>query len=219
MYFSKIQLNGNTNNVQLTFITCKNSELSYLTHQLMWSLFPNNLNERCFVYRSDNLQTKPIFYMISTQRPQNNGGFILETKDYNPKLFVGQELFLSLRANPMVRNTNNGKLYDIIINTQTTAKYRNSSVSEQIKIVNDNLKQWLMKRAEPNGFIIKPEHISIDNNLRNKIIKYKFNFKFNSIDYYSKIYVYDVKLFKNFLFTGLGRSKSFGCGLALIKNV
>ena len=75
---------------------------SYRIHRAIWSLFANAPDKkRDFLYRQDEKNGLPLFYIVSEQEPDVNMDlWHIESKEYKPLLSVGQKLIFSLRANP-----------------------------------------------------------------------------------------------------------------------
>ena len=79
--------------------------------------------------------------------------------------------------------------------------------------------EWLGKQGERCGFLVK--NLIVENHQFHKVRKPKDpNLRqFTSIDFHGQIQVTEPQKFIDIaLFNGLGRSKSFGCGLLLIRR-
>lgn len=104
----------------------------YSTHQLLWSLFPNQ-KSRQFLFRqeveneqikkSSKISGKPIYYILSAPKPIDSTSlFSVETKPFSPKLEKGDLLSFRLRANPVVSKKEagkkNSKQHDVVMNAK-----------------------------------------------------------------------------------------------------
>lgn len=90
--------------------------------------------------------------------------------------------------------------------------------NQQQQQVDQACKNWLIKRSEKNGFILKSvEHYA---HLQHSLKYSKGNkANFSSIDYQGVLEVSNPKLFYEMLTNGLGPAKAFGCGLMLIRKL
>lgn len=96
-----------------------------------------------------------------------------------------------------------------------------------LRVVTDQaLDQWLMKKGNNHGFQLCCDDESqyklqnTDYCWRSLVTKTGKRKKtgFSSVDFTGEIEVTDVDTFLTTLFTGIGRSKAFGCGLMLVKR-
>lgn len=85
------------------------------------------------------------------------------------------------------------------------------------------LEKWMINQGERHGF-----KLSIDNNHQTKLqnsayrwnsIKAKKGNKsgFSSVDFIGELQIVDKERFEKALFSGIGRAKTFGCGLMLVR--
>jgi len=93
--------------------------------------------------------------------------------------------------------------------------------------VEDALENWMVSQGERNGFLICRDKYGrsklqssgyLWHSLREKDKKAKKP-GFSSVDFNGELEVTDVEKFTKALFYGIGRSKSFGCGLMLVKRL
>jgi len=93
-------------------------------------------------------------------------------------------------------------------------------------VTNQALEQWLVKKGENHGFQLcrdEDKQYKLQNSgycwhsLGKKTGKRK-KAGFSSVDFTGEMTVTDVDTFLTALFTGIGRSKAFGCGLLLVKR-
>src|SRR5690554_487798 len=73
---------------------------AYAQHQLLWQLFPDQLN-RNFLFRYEQGKSGPCYYLLSASEPvvELEGVQVL-SKPFQPKLKTGDQLGYTLRANP-----------------------------------------------------------------------------------------------------------------------
>ena len=228
MYFSKIQINkGVMNPFQLSsLLRCG----VYGEHKLIWKFFPDNKNsERDFLFRRFGAGEKIVYYLLSGRRPLNeNGEWKIETKQFDPVITKGMKFSFNLRANPVITNrtdnpsTNERKRNDVYMNA--LAKYKASPEMDRPsnnEILMDSGLEWLEKRSEQNGFIFNREQVIVDGYQKMEGSKGKtgHRIQIGVIDYSGVLMVDNSERFKNMLFSGIGKSRAFGCGLLLIKRI
>lgn len=86
------------------------------------------------------------------------------------------------------------------------------------------LENWFTKQGERCGFQLLPDDYDL---LKLQNSAYQWHAipekgktaGFSSVDFTGELQITDVKKFQNTLFCGLGRSKSFGCGLLMIRRM
>jgi CRISPR system Cascade subunit CasE len=129
----------------------------------------------------------------------------------------------------------NAKLSEILANDQCYAE-RLTQISSQadklewaVKAHCDTaLENWLQKQGERLGFKLcnTPEGLSKLQNsayswhgLAQKARKKGEKSGFSSVDFTGELQITDLGKFQQALFSGIGRSKAFGCGLLMIRRI
>lgn len=125
MFLSRIQLQDSIRDDSRLGIMLKNK--SYAIHQLLYDLFENKSR---FLFREESTKEQlghprntPVYYVLSEEAPlQNTIIFDVNTKSFEPKLKIGDQLGFRLRANPTVAKPvagkKNSKRHDVIMNAQ-----------------------------------------------------------------------------------------------------
>ena len=91
--------------------------------------------------------------------------------------------------------------------------------------VDDALEKWFIRQGERHGFLVARddnEQCKLQNSsyLWHSIKAQKGrNSGFSSVDFTGSLIIADVQKFRNALFKGIGPSKSFGCGLMLVRRI
>ena len=226
MYFSRIMLNPNADNRHLGRVLCNDN---YREHQVLWRLFDNDpAAERDFLYRQVIEYGRIKYYVLSRRMPVDNNGLwrIDPPKVYDPQLSAGQQLCFMLRANPVVTvATKSGKRqrHDVVMQEKQRIGYQRIPVNErpplQQLVQQSNIK-WLSKRMDRNGFSFEPEQVIADGyqQHQSRITRQKPLIHYSTVDFQGILTVVNTDRFERALFSGIGRSKAFGCGLLLIKR-
>ncbi len=227
MYFSCISANPSMIDPKhLAELVCTDG---YCEHQYLWSLFNRDPNaKRDFLFRREQVNGWPRFYMISGRQPDKlDGVWNIERKEYKPKLQVGQKLAFSIRVNPVITRIDDDgkkKRHDVVMNLKKQTNYQVLSRKERpplIQLVEQAGLEWLSKRAAKHGFSFEPKAVRIDsyNKIRTGKKRGNTSIRYSTLDFNGLLTVTDTVLFENALFKGIGPAKAFGCGLLLIRRI
>ena len=198
----------------------------YAEHQLLWQLFPEQPDAtRDFLYRRENRNGHVFFYMLSERMPTvGKSGFLVQSKPFKPQLIVGDHLRFELRANA-VRTTHDGsgskrrKRRDIV-EAAIDAHRRTSDdppASEELRQHAGT--RWLESQGVRGGFTPKSVRVSNHQFVRLRKPGAKNAIRFTYMDYTGVLEVTDPTVFiRQTVSLGLGRSRSFGCGLMLLSR-
>jgi CRISPR system Cascade subunit CasE len=204
----------------------KSGSDGYMAHQILWNLFPNDGNKkRGFIFHKDEKGAVPQFLLVSETEPVKTGGVSVISKSYHPQLVKGQKLVFSLLANPVVSRKVEGKKnsvkHDIWMDAKKQAKENGSEGVDIVRACENATKLWLIQQGERCGFYLEEKDVLVDGYIQNRFYKRR-NTKpilYSSIHYEGMLTVTNTEKFINTLFTGIGRSKAFGCGLMLVKRI
>lgn len=239
MYFSRVRIE-NEDVTEIRLLRAIQGDM-YAAHQLIWKLFPNRPSgNRGFLFRqefekeqlrfSDLRRGMPIFYLISNDKPTPLAGLLaVDSKEYSPKLTAGDQLFFSLRLNPVVGRKVKGKKnsvkHDVLMDAKHQAK--KSQIDNPAKI--EQLQQkavfdWLTfeKRSERLGFSLNENsNIEVTSYRQNRLRKRgQEDIEFSSVDISGNLTVANPEVFlRESLYKGIGHSKSFGCGMMMVRRV
>ena len=225
MYFSRIRLRTDADTGTLARQLCE--EDSYREHQMLWRLFSRDANaERDFLFRRDDCNGWPQFYLTSQRIPEGKDGvWQIDQRKYQPKLKKGQKLAFSLRANPVItRKDSSGKRkrHDLVMDIKKQSDWKLDSGSDRRSLY--ELTQlagetWLSSRLERNGGKLETlntegykQHRTAKKGLANPI-------RYSTLDLTGVLTVTDPVAFTQILYQGLGPAKAFGCGLLLVRRV
>jgi len=201
------------------------SDINYRTHQQLWKLFPNGKSgKRTFLYRKELATSKSFFIIVSVDEPVEDGSiWQVDTKQYEPKLTVGQQLAFSLRANPIkTKRDENGKQkrHDVVMEL----KRKTENLPMQ-KLEQSAGGEWIKSRSNRNGFELKENSLIVSGYRQHHLFKKKKpdekkdDIRFSTLDFTGILKITDVEIFTNMLYKGIGSAKGFGCGLMMVKRV
>ena len=197
-------------------------------HQMIWNLFEEDKSiKRDFLYRRDDSQSLPFYYLLSAREPvQNDVRFHIQTQAYNPHLKKGDELHFSLRANAVktiTAKTNAKKIRRRDIVEYKVDEYKKTSATERPAssvIRYEAGKEWLEQQGKRCGFEIR--HLMVENHQYYQFKKPgdRNQRQFTSLDFLGQIKIIEPEKFiRQVLFNGLGRAKAYGCGLFLVRRI
>lgn len=192
----------------------------YQLHQLLWKLFPERTEEtkRDFLFRRDDSEGFPLFYLLSVTQPQNLPGVLkVESKEFNPNLNKSDKLSFSLRANPVKKaklGDDSFARHDVVMHLKKSLSDADKETYSQAEFEQQAGEKWLAQRAEKNGF--KVLSVIAQGYQQHHFQKRKI--KISTLDFEGLLEVTDVDKFKKVLYQGIGSAKAFGCGLMLIKR-
>ena len=202
----------------------------YHEHQMIWSILPEDKNaERDFLYRREDNRGLPFYYLLSAREPVDTiSNFIVQIRKFTPQLIAGDLLQFSLRANAVkttkIDDTSKKRKRRDIIEFKADeykSKYPIREDRPSAAIIHHEAgEEWLVKQGERCGFQVK--NLIVENHQFHKVRKPKDpNLRqFASIDFHGQLQVTEPQQFIDIaLFSGLGRSKAFGCGLLLVRRL
>jgi len=218
-YFSRVQLARQPLDRELLrSLSCHGD--AYLDHALIWKLFPGDGLERDFLFRRQKEADGPLsYYVVSQREPQPVPGLLsVQTKPYQPQLANGDWLRFDLRANPVVARkqaTGNSRCHDVLMDAkrQTADEGKRNEAMEAAALA------WLIKRAPEWGLSLRENSLMTAGYTQHRLRHRGRQIAFSSLDYYGLAKVMDHEQLGRALTAGVGRARSFGCGLLLIKRV
>lgn len=204
-------------------------------HSLVWSLFAATGDEqRTFLFR----QIDENSFITVSQRPPEDAHHLwrIEAKDYAPALRPGQRLRFVLRANPVISarapGARRGKKVDAVMH----AKFKLAGDERKAFTGGaDAALDWLLARGPRLGAEFDRECCSATGYNQVIIRRGKDNkekaapgtdgkrgrtprpITFSEIDYEGILTVADPEKLTAALFTGVGKARSYGCGLLLVR--
>jgi CRISPR system Cascade subunit CasE len=223
MYFSKIELLPGT---FFNFLK-ENKHTIYDEHKFIWNLFEEeNINKRDFLYRRDLKKGSPVFYTVSERKPSEKFSYVtIQTKPYIPKISTAETYSFSLRVNPVVsrksESNRNSKHHGVWMDAKKQTVEKGIPIDKRKDFIEQAVKDWLIERGLKNGFETSHDKVAITGHYNWKIFKGKGKkpIVLGIVEYDGILHVTDSSLFRNLLFMGIGKSRSFGAGLMLIRRI
>ena len=192
-------------------------------HHLVWSLFADAPDrERDFLWREEN---PGVFLVLSARPPNDQHGLfdIAEPKPFAPVLEAGDRLHFSLRANPVIRRRDHSRRrsskHDVVMDALRPrpegerAHYRYTAIEEQGLA-------WLQRQAAKAGFFVKSGEVNVDGYEQHRVSRKKSPraMSFSTLEFEGILAVSDPSAFLAAITRGFGASKTYGCGLMLIRR-
>lgn len=163
-----------------------------------------------FLFRVDPLPNgRTVIIVQSAAEPDweyafHNAKYLLaappEVKPFEPHFLTGQCLRFRLAANPTRRLSRN------------SPDAREESVGKRVPVPTDRLTEWLNRRAESSGFIIKRDATTLQSG-HIYMKKIGDGQRLRSVLFDGLLRVTDADAFRQTLVRGIGSGKAFGFGL------
>lgn len=233
MYLSRIHLR--TEHLKPDMLAKWKHATPYAAHQWLWQLFPEQ-EERSFLFRQEPQER---FFLLSENPPLDQHDlFYVETKPFTPLIEEGQTFDFQLRANPVI--TRQKRRYDVLMDAKYQARARGELKEKWWAIQTQAACQWLENQGDKHGFVlIDPAFESFDRWAGDGTENYSMpgracvksyqqhSFQrqagqrpvmYSSVDFTGVLKITNPVRFLQALHKGLGKSKSLGCGLLMIKR-
>jgi CRISPR system Cascade subunit CasE len=200
----------------------------YEAHKLIWMFFADSPHrKRDFLFRFQE-EGGGRFYAVSERKPIDpTGWWIVNSKDYDPRLKTGDVLAFMLRVNPVVgRHTEDDHQvrHDVVMDEKKQLEKiqpdRNQwpSFSEIVQRAGE---KWLGNRAAQHGFEIVGGRLRVDGYRTHNYRKRAGGrpVSISTLEFTGALAVRDPQAFTRALFCGVGPAKGFGCGLLMVRRV
>lgn len=187
----------------------------YDAHQALWRLFSDSpQRRRDFLYREIDPWT---FVVVSARPPgQTEGLWGVEIKSYAPRLAVGDRLFVSLRANAVIKR---GKArHDVVQQARTDYLSRGEEPPPRAELAQSAGRDWLVARQEAMGLAFQAESIVADGYAPHRFRSHGQKVSISTLDLSGFARVTDPGNALAALTHGVGPAKGFGCGLLLARR-
>ncbi len=175
---------------------------SYSIHRVVYDQFEKKITE------SDEIRPLPLWeestegnlkkiVILSAEKPIVSDDAVsrhLTCISFPEKIFESKHHIFKITVNPVIKT--NGKQVPI----------RNRA----------NIAEWFCKRSEKHGFKVKKESLVVDSVHADIFSKKGHKVTICKAKITGELEVTDLSKFRQAVFKGIGREKSFGCGLLLV---
>lgn len=192
----------------------------YDAHQALWKLYSDGpQRKRDFLFRELDPLT---FLCLSARQPRDDlGVWRMAVKPFEPKLAEGDRLYVSLRANAVVkRRTANDKQvrYDVVQDARMRFKERGEPAPPRAVLAQEHGLKWLLARQEDMGLCFEDLSLVVENYMVRHYWRDGRKASFGALDLAGFAVVADVAKALKSLCQGVGPGKGFGCGLLLVRR-
>ena len=203
---------------------------AYGEHQWLWKFFPApDGSPRDFLFRRSDLGDTPRFYVLSKRKPEAFGSaWSVQSREFSPRLEIGDQLQFDLRANPVVTVSSDGKSkrHDVVMQEKKRLlqerglarwdDWRDEDKPSLYTIARETCGQWLIERGKRLGYELDEQSLSVEAYQQHRGKKEAL--RFSTVDFSGTLTVLDPDAFMGALFNGIGHAKAFGCGLLLVRR-
>jgi CRISPR system Cascade subunit CasE len=203
----------------------------YGDHQWLWRFLPaESGTPRDFLFRRLDSEATTRFYVVSSRRPENvSAAWRVESREYAPKLMLGERLRFDLRANPVVTHAHDGKKkrHDVVMQSKKALlnarglanweQWQSEDKPQLCELVRESCTRWLRDRGERIGFSLNEENLAVDGYAQHH--GKHDQIRFSTVDFSGELTVIDPNRVAKALIEGIGHAKAFGCGLLLVRRV
>jgi CRISPR system Cascade subunit CasE len=192
----------------------------YDAHQALWKLYSDGPDrKRDFLFRELDPLT---FLCLSARQPRDDlGVWHMAVKPFEPRLAEGDRLYVSLRANAVVkRRTAGGKQvrYDVVQDARRRYKERGEKPPARAELAQEHGAKWLLARQEGLGLAFEEDSLMVESYMVRHYWRDGNKASFGALDMAGFAVVADVELAHKTLCQGVGPGKGFGCGLLLARR-
>lgn len=192
----------------------------YDAHQALWRLFADGPDrKRDFLFR----EIDPTTYLtVSARQPVDRDGvWEVAVKPYAPKLVQGSRLFLSLRANAVVKRKGaDGRQdrFDVVQDARKRFEASGAEPPPRASLAQECGAKWLLARQEAMGLGFEDETLVVESYTQRRFWRGGIEAKIGTLDFAGFARVIDPERAVCALLHGVGPAKGFGCGLMLARR-
>ncbi|MGE4535662.1 MAG: type I-E CRISPR-associated protein Cas6/Cse3/CasE [Desulfovibrio sp.] len=192
----------------------------YDAHQALWDLFGDRPDrERDFLFR----EIDPVTYLcLSAREPVDGKGvWRLAVKPYAPRLAAGDRLYVSLRANAVVKRKGpdgRQQRFDVVQDARKPYTDRGVEPPPRATLAQQEGAKWLLARQEAMGLCFEDQSLVVASYMVRRYWREGRDVRFGTLDFAGFAEISDPQRALAALCKGVGPAKSFGCGLLLARR-
>jgi len=192
----------------------------YDAHEALWQLFSDGPErKRDFLFR----EIDPTTYLaVSAREPVDRHGiWRMAVKPYDPKLAVGDRLYVSLRANAVVkRRGEDGKQdrFDVVQDARKALQRQGIPLPARAQLAQECGSKWLLARQQDMGLSFEEPSLVVESSMVRQYQRKGRTVRFGTLDFAGFAEVADPERALAALYHGVGPAKGFGCGLLLVRR-
>ena len=198
-------------------------------HHLIWSLFADRADRRRdFLWTANGPDA---FVTLSARRPDNRHHLfeVDASEPFEPLLAAGDRVRFRLHANPVVSQARDRKPHRVSKHDIITNVLREHPATERHRRFDDAVQtrgfSWLAAQGAAKGFAVEPGEVRIHSYRRHEIArpnrpgqKHRNNPRYATLDFEGVLRVTDRTKLLRAIAAGFGSSRTWGCGLMLIRT-
>lgn len=202
---------------------------AYFLHQQIWGLVSHSENQkRDFLYRVEYDQYKNVqsILLLAAKKIESTKCMTVYVSPlYDPQITEGESFRFKLRANPIVKRWENGKLkeFGLIVDAKHKREKQGIHCVDDYsldELIQEKGMKWLVNKGLRHGFTVKNWDVAIGNDWEYAVkAEDKRPFTIRTLDFEGRLEVTDTEKFKTALFKGIGPAKAFGCGLLSLARI
>lgn len=206
MFFTQIKLNTSRRET-ISLINSKQR-----IHAAILSGFPELKEDRVLWRLDDNSRHEIMIYVVSPQQPDYTNFW----EKYGWERLPYNDTVKTVDYTKLLNHLENGQQWGFKINANTVK----TVAGKRIPLKENEIKKWLQDRSENNGFTVNTNdfsaHTMTTSFYKNKRSESKVTLQ--ETMYQGVLEIVDTELFKKTLVMGIGKAKSYGCGLITLSR-
>jgi CRISPR system Cascade subunit CasE len=192
----------------------------YDAHQALWGLFGDRPDRaRDFLFREIDPMT---FLCLSAREPVDGRSvWRMAVKPYAPRLAVGDRLYVSLRANAVVKRKGpdgRQQRFDVVQDARKRFRAEGGELPPRAVLAQEQGKKWLLARQEAMGLCFEEQSLVAESYMVRRYWRGGREASFGTLDFAGFASVCDADKALAALCKGIGPAKGFGCGLLLARR-
>lgn len=192
----------------------------YDAHQALWALYADGPErKRDFLFREIDATT---YLALSAREPVDaKNVWRMAVKPYAPRLTAGDRLYVSLRANAVVkRKGTDGRQdrFDVVQDARSRAKATGDKLPPRAVLAQECGTKWLLARQADLGLCFEEESLLVQRYAPQRFWRGGKPATIGTLDFAGFARVYDADKTLQAMLAGVGPAKSFGCGLLLARR-